>query len=47
MLNFKDMEEHDANWKRFGAHSDWKAMSGMEEYANTVSNIRKVFLKPL
>lgn len=47
MLNFKDMEEHDANWKRFGAHPDWKTLSGMEEYANTVSNIRKVFLKPL
>lgn len=47
MLNFKDMEEHDANWKQFGAHPDWKAMSGMEEYANTVSNIKKVFLKPL
>lgn len=47
MLNFKDMEERDANWKQFGAHPDWKAMSGMEEYANTVSNIRKVFLKPL
>ena len=47
MINFKDMEEHDANWKKFGSHPDWKAMSGMDEYANTVSNIRKVFLKPL
>ncbi len=47
MINFKDMEEHDANWKKFSDHPDWKAMSGMDEYANTVSNIRKVFLKPL
>ncbi|GBF17988.1 hypothetical protein C21_00144 [Arenibacter sp. NBRC 103722] len=47
MINFKDMEEHDANWKKFGLHPDWKAMSGMDEYSNTVSNIRKVFLKPL
>lgn len=47
MINFKDMEERDANWKQFSAHPDWKALSGMEEYANTVSNIRRVFLKPL
>jgi hypothetical protein len=47
MINLRDMEEHDTNWKRFGSHPDWKAMSGMEEYANTVSNIRKVFLIPL
>ena len=47
MINFKNMDEHDANWKKFSAHPEWKAMSGMEEYANTVSNIRKVFLKPL
>jgi hypothetical protein len=47
MINFKDMEEHDANWQKFIAHPDWKAMSGLEEYANTVSNIRKVFLHRL
>lgn len=47
MINFKDMEEHDANWKKFGSHPDWKAMNSMEKYANSVSNIRKVFLKPL
>jgi hypothetical protein len=44
MINFKDMAEHDANWKEFIAHPEWKAMSGKEEYANTVSNIRKIFL---
>tara|TARA_R110002167_G_scaffold65757_22_gene186061 strand:- start:146 stop:892 length:747 start_codon:yes stop_codon:yes gene_type:complete len=47
MINFKDMEEHDANWKKFSSHPDWKAMSALDKYANTVSNIRKVFLKPL
>ena len=47
MINFKNMEEHDASWKRFVSHPDWKAMSGLKEYANTVSNIRKIFLKPL
>lgn len=47
MLNFKDMDEHDANWKRFSSNSDWGTMKTKEEYANTVSNIRKIFLTPL
>jgi hypothetical protein len=47
MINFKDMEEHDANWKRFSDDPEWKRMSAMDEYANTVSNIRKIFLKPI
>jgi hypothetical protein len=47
MLNFKDMEEHDASWKTFVDHPEWKVMSAKKEYANSVSNIRKVFLKPL
>lgn len=46
MLTFKDMEERDANWKDFIDHPDWKKMSSMEEYANTVSNIIRVFLLP-
>lgn len=46
MINFKDMDEHDASWKNFINHPEWKAMKQKEEYANTVSNIRKVFLKP-
>ena len=47
MLNFKDMAERDANWKTFLDHSEWKAMLAKEEYANTVSTIRKIFLTPL
>jgi hypothetical protein len=47
MLNFKDMEEHDARWKAFGESPEWKEMNSKEIYANSVSNIRKVFLKPL
>lgn len=46
MLNFKDMAERDANWKTFLDHPDWKVMLAKPEYANTVNNIRKVFLKP-
>jgi hypothetical protein len=47
MLKFKDMAEHDSSWKDFIKHPEWKAMSSKKEYANTVSNIRKVFLKPI
>ena len=47
MLHFKDMEERDANWSKFGGHPEWKAMSGKEEYANSVSNIRRTFLLPM
>jgi len=45
MLHFKDMEERDANWQKFVDHPDWKNMSSMEEYANTVSHIIRKFLK--
>jgi hypothetical protein len=47
MLGFKDMDERDANWQEFIGHPSWKEMSAREEYANTVSNIRRVFLKPI
>ena len=47
MLAFKDMEERDANWKVFSANPDWKRISSAAEYANSVSNIYRVFLKPL
>ncbi|MEL6719096.1 MAG: NIPSNAP family protein [Bacteroidota bacterium] len=47
MLNFKDMEERDANWEQFLQHPDWNSMKAKEEYANTVSNIRRVFLEPM
>ncbi len=46
MLVFKDMAERDANWKEFSANPDWKRISPLPEYANTVSNIIRVFLEP-
>ena len=46
MLTFKNMEERDANWKQFGADADWKRVSQLPEYANTVSNIIRIFLEP-
>ncbi len=47
MLVFKDMAERDANWKEFSANPDWKRISPLPEYANTVSNIIRVFLEPV
>lgn len=47
MLNFTDMEQRNANWKKFIQHPDWEEMKNKDIYANTVSNIRKVFLEPL
>ncbi len=47
MLNFRDMDHRDAAWKDFLAHPDWNKMKAKPEYAHTVSNIRRIFLKPL
>ena len=44
MIQFDDMEEHDANWKKFIDSEKWKAMSSKEKYANTTNKIYKVFL---
>jgi hypothetical protein len=46
MLAFKDMSEREENWKKFGPHPEWKRIVKLPEYANTVSNISRVFLKP-
>ena len=46
MVGFKDMAERDANWGKFGASDEWKKMLSKPEYANTVSNIHKIFLTP-
>lgn len=47
LLNFKDMEAHGAAWKSFIASPEWKEMKDKPIYANTVSNIRNYFLKPV
>jgi hypothetical protein len=46
MLTFKSMEERDANWKAFSADADWKRVSSLPEYTNTVSRIIRIFLEP-
>lgn len=46
MLHFRDMNERDANWQKFVQHPDWITMRDKPEYANTVNNIRRIFLNP-
>jgi hypothetical protein len=47
MLWFKDMEEREANWQKFRVSDEWNTMRVKEEYADTVSKVRKIFLKPM
>ena len=47
MLAFKDLEDRDKVWAKFGPHPEWQRIVKLEEYANTVSSISRVFLKPL
>ena len=36
MTTFSDMKSHDELWKEFSGSPEWKKLSGLEEYKNTV-----------
>ena len=46
MTTFADMAAHDAHWKSFGTHPDWKKLSSLDEYKNTVSKAVITLLHP-
>lgn len=46
MLWFTDMDEREANWKKFGESPEWKTMSSKPINADTVSKVHKKFLTP-
>jgi hypothetical protein len=46
MTTFSDMESRKAHWDAFKNHPDWKKLSGMAEYKNTVSKSVILFLHP-
>ena len=46
MVGFNDMPDHDATWSKFSAQEDWNTMRVKPEYADTVSNIHRIFLTP-
>lgn len=47
LLAFGDMKERDEEWAKFVAHPEWIRILGLEEYANAMNEITRVFLKPL
>jgi hypothetical protein len=46
MTSYQNMKSNEDCWKAFRDHPDWKKLSGMEEYKNTVSKITKYMLYP-
>lgn len=46
LTTFADMPTHDDRWNAFRNHPDWKTLSALPEYKNTVSKSVKVLLHP-
>lgn len=46
MLVFEDDEARKANWRKFVTSPEWKKLSGMPVYKDTVSGITNIFLRP-
>lgn len=46
MTSYENMKSHDEHWNAFRNHPDWKTLSGMEEYKNTVSKNITLLLHP-
>ncbi len=47
LLAFKDKAAHAEAWSKFLVHPEWLRILKLEEYANTINKITRVFLKPL
>jgi hypothetical protein len=46
LTTFADMKAHDAHWDAFKNHPDWKKLSSLAEYKNTVSKNVKILVYP-
>jgi len=46
MTSFADQKSRDDHWNEFRNHPEWKVISGMEEYKNTVSKANVFLLHP-
>jgi len=46
MTTFRDRTTHDEKWKTFGSSPEWKNLSGLDEYKNTVSRVSIFLLHP-
>lgn len=47
LLAFKDKAAHTEAWSEFGAHPEWARITKLEEYANAMNDITRIFLKRL
>ncbi len=47
LLATKDLETNKAAWPKFIAHPEWRRIVKLDEYANNMNNILRIFLKPL
>lgn len=47
LLAFKDKAANAQAWAKFGKHPEWQRIIKLEEYANAMNDITRVFLKPL
>jgi len=45
MICFDSMEARDANWAKFVNHPEWNRMKVLPQYADSVSNIVRIFLE--
>ncbi|MDI9364287.1 MAG: NIPSNAP family protein [Flavobacterium sp.] len=46
MTSFNNKADRDAHWKTFGSDVEWKTLSAMPQYQNTVSKNDTRFLRP-
>ena len=46
MLTFSNMQDRETSWEAFRNHPDWHTMSADPYYADTVSNITSIILRP-
>lgn len=46
MTTFNNKADRDAHWKTFGSDKEWKTLSALPEYQNTVSKNDTRFLRP-
>ncbi len=47
MLVFENMKERDENWETFINDPDWEVLKNDKQYADTVSNIMDIILRPV
>lgn len=47
MLANTDLEGNKTGWSNFINHPDWKKLISMEQYKGNMSNITRIFLKPM